>query len=75
MKKILKIGRTNENDIVINKPTISRFHAIITNLNDGNFLIEDLDSSNGTFVNNQRIKKHQCTINDKIVRNHKKHFI
>ncbi|MCP4357572.1 MAG: FHA domain-containing protein [Chloroflexi bacterium] len=47
------IGRSPNNEIVINDPEISRRHAQI--VPQGNqFAIEDLGSTNGTFVNGQR---------------------
>ncbi len=55
------IGRSSVSDIVIDEPSISRQHARIT-LTDAGLLIEDLGSSNGTFVNGQRISKVQPLI-------------
>ena len=48
------IGRVSGNQIVINDPTISRQHAQLTVQAEGVW-IQDLGSSNGTFVNGQRI--------------------
>ena len=48
------VGRAPEGRIVIAEPTISRQHAIITVHRDA-FFIKDLDSTNGTYVNGQRI--------------------
>ena len=48
------IGRESGNDIIITEDTISRDHARITVGEEGVW-IEDLNSSNGTFVNGQRI--------------------
>lgn len=48
------VGRAPEGRIVINDPTVSRYHALIT-INDGSFSIADLDSKNGTSVDGQRI--------------------
>jgi pSer/pThr/pTyr-binding forkhead associated (FHA) protein len=48
------IGRSSGNDIVIADQHVSRNHAVIR-YRDGLFLISDLNSSNGTFVNDTRI--------------------
>ena len=50
----LFIGRDLSNDIVINDPEISRRHARLINQGSG-FMVEDLGSTNGTFVNGQRL--------------------
>ncbi len=48
------IGRDTTCDIVINDSEISRKHARLV-INPGNYLLEDLGSTNGTFVNGQRL--------------------
>ncbi|MCP4409856.1 MAG: FHA domain-containing protein [Gammaproteobacteria bacterium] len=51
------IGRGEDNDIQLPDKKVSRVHArILTNL-EGN-LIEDLNSTNGTFINAKRISEH-----------------
>ncbi len=50
----LTIGRDSTNTIVINDAEVSRRHARLT-LQGGKYLIEDLGSTNGTFVNNIRL--------------------
>lgn len=49
-------GRDQDSDIVISDPKISRQHGAISLTNDGIFL-EDLNSSNGTFIDGKRITK------------------
>lgn len=49
------IGRSADCDIVLDEETVSKRHARIDWLGDGAEL-EDLSSSNGTFVNGQRLK-------------------
>ncbi|MFC7517083.1 FHA domain-containing protein [Herbaspirillum sp. GCM10030257] len=51
------IGRAPHNDVVIDHPAISAEHAVITLGQDGTFL-EDLNSTNGTQINGQPIRKH-----------------
>ncbi|HUW36361.1 MAG TPA: FHA domain-containing protein [Rhodocyclaceae bacterium] len=51
------IGRKPHNDIQIDNLAISGEHAVIVTLLDDSFL-EDLNSTNGTYVNGQSIKKH-----------------
>ncbi len=50
-----RVGRINENEIVIQHKSISSHHAEF--ILDGNdYLIKDLDSTNGTRVNGERVK-------------------
>jgi pSer/pThr/pTyr-binding forkhead associated (FHA) protein len=59
------LGRHSENDIFVNVDGISRKHAEITVLADS-LQVEDLDSSNGTFVNGEQISKQEVKIGDEI---------
>ncbi|HZX31936.1 MAG TPA: FHA domain-containing protein [Rhodocyclaceae bacterium] len=64
-KERMTIGRKPHNDIQIDNLAISGEHAaIVTILNDS--FLEDLDSTNGTIVNGQTIKKHFLRNNDLI---------
>lgn len=54
-KNKLTIGRDPSNDVVIDQPNASRFHAQITRVGR-RYFVTDLRSSNGTFVNNQRVE-------------------
>jgi len=49
------IGRSSNNDIQIAEQHVSRQHSVI-NYRDGIFMINDLGSSNGTFVNDQQVE-------------------
>ena len=50
----LMIGRDSTNDIVINDAEVSRRHARLT-FQGGKYVLEDFGSTNGTFVNGQRL--------------------
>jgi hypothetical protein len=52
--KELKIGRNDDNDIVIKNQSVSRYHAII-HITDSYIVFEDLGSSNGSFINGNRV--------------------
>lgn len=53
-KKRISIGRTNDNDIVIENRGVSRKHAMIE-FNENAAVVIDNESLNGTFVNNRKI--------------------
>ena len=64
-KERITIGRKPDNDIQVDNLAVSGQHAaIITILNDS--FLEDLDSTNGTFVNGKLIKKHALKNGDVI---------
>jgi hypothetical protein len=65
-KKTLQIGHSEDSDIVIAKDTISRYHARIE-CADLEFFLEDLNSTNGTFVNEKQLaykEKRKLKTND-----------
>jgi pSer/pThr/pTyr-binding forkhead associated (FHA) protein len=56
-KERMTIGRRPSNDIHIDNLAVSGEHAVVVTL-DGDSFLEDLNSTNGTFVNKKRVKKH-----------------
>jgi pSer/pThr/pTyr-binding forkhead associated (FHA) protein len=54
-RKVTNIGRTDDNDIAIDTRYISRHHAKIL-AGPSATVIEDLGSTNGVYVNDQRVK-------------------
>ena len=59
-RKITRLGRQLDNDIVFNEEFVSRFHAEIR-LEDGKYVLYDNESTSGTFVNSQKIDR--CVLN------------
>ncbi len=54
--KVITIGRSTENnDIVVNDEKVSRNHLQMVMDDNGNYSVVDLESTNGTYVNGQRI--------------------
>ncbi|MBL8921553.1 MAG: Flp pilus assembly complex ATPase component TadA [Myxococcaceae bacterium] len=53
-KEEVTIGRLAGNDIVLNKGNVSKYHSRIV-LKDGKYIVVDLKSTNGTFVNGKKI--------------------
>jgi hypothetical protein len=54
-QSIIRLGRSPANDMVLQDKQASRYHAQISRHGAG-FLIRDLDSTNGTFVNDEKLK-------------------
>lgn len=53
----VNIGRKDNNDLVIENLAVSGYHAKIDSVDDG-FLLTDLQSKNGTFINEQMVMSH-----------------
>jgi hypothetical protein len=60
-----KIGRDTKNDVVIPEQTVTKYHAVIK-WDKTKIEIEDLGSTNGTFVNGDRIRKSELKHGDRI---------
>lgn len=61
----MKIGRRPDTDIVIDNMAVSGEHANIFTIGEDSF-IQDLGSTNGTYVNNKRVTKHHLRHGDLI---------
>jgi HD-GYP domain-containing protein (c-di-GMP phosphodiesterase class II) len=61
----VRIGRLEENDLILDNPYISRFHAEILR-DTGGHVICDLESTSGTFVNEVRIDRQRLREGDRI---------
>src|SRR5512141_507968 len=68
-KERYTIGRLPDNDIRIDNPAVSGHHALVINILNDSFL-EDLNSTNGTYVNGKIIKKHALQDDDVITVGH-----
>ena len=74
-KDTITIGRRTDNDICLDNLAISGYHSQITTVLNDSFL-EDLNSTNGTFVNSKLVKKHALRDGDIIdIGNHRIKYI
>lgn len=66
----MKIGRGSDNDIIIEDDAVSGQHALIvvepaqSGEGASDYILEDLDSTNHTYVNNKEIKRHTLVDGD-----------
>jgi hypothetical protein len=63
---LVKMGRGNENDVVLSDGAVSRLHAVMQQEPLGKFAIENRSESNGTFVNHQQIQRTMLSEGDLI---------
>ena len=61
----LTIGRTSDNDIKLLDPIVSRQHAVVY-IKQGKAFLEDQGSTNGTFLNGEKIEKEALSNGDKL---------
>ncbi|GAB3932298.1 FHA domain-containing protein [Larkinella terrae] len=65
--RVIRIGKNKDNDVVLEKPGISRYHARLTLYTDFLGLLEDLDSTYGTEVDGRRIVQKMITPSSDVV--------
>lgn len=71
-KAKITLGRDESNDICLNDSLVSKFHAVIeitvNNERGGvyEYILQDLDSTNNTYVNDQLINLHRLSEGDRI---------
>lgn len=53
--RVIRIGRSSQNDFPINDPYVGRFHCQIMQHDNGQYTLSDLRSANGTYVNGIRV--------------------
>lgn len=63
---IIKIGKNGENHFVVDNPSVSRSHARLISDGSQKWTLEDLNSTNGTYVNDVQILKKNINPSDRI---------
>lgn len=63
---IIKIGKADDNDFVVNEPHVSRHHARLVHEDAEYWLLEDMGSTNGTYVNGTQVAKKRVNLHDVI---------
>ena len=63
-KEVISVGRNPEADVFLDNPGVSRDHLKLEMTSRGFYAVEDLGSANGTFLNDQPIKREYLMNND-----------
>jgi pSer/pThr/pTyr-binding forkhead associated (FHA) protein len=63
--ELLYLGRAPDNHIVVDDKQVSRKHAVLKREGNG-YVLEDVGTVNGTYVNEQRIQRHSLRPGDVI---------
>ena len=63
---IRTIGRSTGADFIVDAPLVSRVHCRLTALANGELEVRDLDSTNGTFLNGERVESSLLSSGDKL---------
>ena len=62
------IGRSTGADFIVDAALVSRVHCRLTALPDGELEVRDLESTNGTYVNGERVERARLTPGDRMGR-------
>lgn len=59
VREIVRIGREDDNDIVLPSPTVHRYHAVVQRTDEGEIVVLDLsgEEGNGVLVNGKRVSR------------------
>jgi pSer/pThr/pTyr-binding forkhead associated (FHA) protein len=60
------IGRAKRADFIVEAPLVSRLHCRLTADASGELQVQDLESTNGTFVNGRRVKRATLRSGDRL---------
>ena len=63
--RTIRIGRAEDNDIVLDHKSVSRYHAILT-ISGNKIILEDLKSRNGISINSAQVKRGELSDNDEV---------
>ncbi len=65
-KELVRIGRVHGNDVILPRANVSKNHAVIERRSDG-FILSDMGSTNGTYVNGRRVLgTHELNPDDRV---------
>ncbi|MDR3127460.1 MAG: FHA domain-containing protein [Tannerellaceae bacterium] len=64
---MIRIGKAPDNDAVVSGSYLSRYHAQLSRTPEGTWMLEDCNSTNGTFVNGHQILRRQVRQGDSLM--------
>jgi pSer/pThr/pTyr-binding forkhead associated (FHA) protein len=63
---VTSLGRHPDSDVLLDDITVSRRHAEIVRMADGGYLVRDVGSLNGTYVNRERVDERHLAHGDEV---------
>ena len=60
------VGRSTGADFIVDAALVSRVHCRLTALADGGLEVSDLESTNGTYVNGERVERARLAPGDRV---------